>query len=196
MKKKSKKTKTRILKTASSIIAKKGLNGITIRELSVAAKVNIAAVNYYFDSKEKLLEETVMYLASLIDKSFDILEDKEIAPQERLKRCLKDYAKQMCKNRGYITTIISHLSNKYPLSDYITDNVSKQHDKVLDICKEIFPDMSLEYVKRRTLQLMSAVNYPMLIGNFCYEIYDFKFCNDNDRNLFIDSLVDEWTNSK
>ncbi|MBY3418339.1 TetR/AcrR family transcriptional regulator [Rhizobium laguerreae] len=45
----------RILETAESLFARKGF-GVSLREITAAADVNVAAVNYYFGSKTKLTE--------------------------------------------------------------------------------------------------------------------------------------------
>jgi len=52
-------TQQRILQTAGEIFAAKGFEGTTVREICTEAKVNIAAVNYYFRDKERLYIEAV-----------------------------------------------------------------------------------------------------------------------------------------
>jgi AcrR family transcriptional regulator len=49
--------RTRILDTAEALFAAAGPAGVTLRSIAAAAGVNVAAVNYYFGSKEKLFEE-------------------------------------------------------------------------------------------------------------------------------------------
>ncbi|MDR2755845.1 MAG: TetR/AcrR family transcriptional regulator [Planctomycetaceae bacterium] len=47
----------RIIDTAGPIFAQKGFAATTVREICTAAKVNQAAINYYFGSKESLYKE-------------------------------------------------------------------------------------------------------------------------------------------
>ncbi len=49
-------TKTRILDAAEELFAENGYQGTTLRRITTAAGVNLAAVNYHFGSKEALLE--------------------------------------------------------------------------------------------------------------------------------------------
>lgn len=51
--------KARILHAAGPIFADKGFQAATVREISQAADVNLAAINYYFGDKERLYIETV-----------------------------------------------------------------------------------------------------------------------------------------
>ncbi len=49
--------RARILDTAETLFADAGPAAVTLRSIAAAASVNVAAVNYYFGSKEKLFEE-------------------------------------------------------------------------------------------------------------------------------------------
>lgn len=50
-------TKERILSAAETLFAQRGFDGASLRQLTSSAGVNLAAVNYHFGSKEKLVEE-------------------------------------------------------------------------------------------------------------------------------------------
>lgn len=50
-------TKERILGAAEELFARNGFAGASLRELTAAAKVNLAAVNYHFGSKDNLVNE-------------------------------------------------------------------------------------------------------------------------------------------
>jgi AcrR family transcriptional regulator len=50
-------TKERILAAAEVLFAQRGFEGASLRQLTAAAGVNLAAVNYHFGSKDKLVEQ-------------------------------------------------------------------------------------------------------------------------------------------
>ena len=50
-------TKERILGAAELLFAQRGFDGASLRQLTTVAGVNLAAVNYHFGSKEKLVEQ-------------------------------------------------------------------------------------------------------------------------------------------
>jgi len=50
-------TRERILGVAEALFARHGFAGASLRRVTAAAKVNLAAVNYHFGSKESLIEE-------------------------------------------------------------------------------------------------------------------------------------------
>ncbi|WP_394176463.1 TetR/AcrR family transcriptional regulator [Thalassotalea litorea] len=49
-------TKTKILNAAENLFADKGFTGTSLREITSAAEVNLAAVNYHFGSKKELIK--------------------------------------------------------------------------------------------------------------------------------------------
>ena len=53
-------TKERLLETAEELFAQRGLDGVSVRDLAAAADVNVAAVNYHYQSKENLYREVLV----------------------------------------------------------------------------------------------------------------------------------------
>lgn len=64
--KKSSQTQDRILNVAEDLFAKQGFDATTTRQITAAAGVRNASVNYYFETKRDLL-------VAVIDRRFDVL---------------------------------------------------------------------------------------------------------------------------
>ena len=56
----------RILAAAELLFAGRGIDGVSLREITAAAGANVAAVHYHFGSKEAVLEELFMHRAQEI----------------------------------------------------------------------------------------------------------------------------------
>ena len=68
-------TKTRILDAAEKLFGEKGFDATSLRDITTEADVNLAAVNYHFQSKETLIEATVLRAASPVNqKRLEMLE--------------------------------------------------------------------------------------------------------------------------
>jgi AcrR family transcriptional regulator len=72
--------KQKIVFAAIECIEKEGLNAVTIRSIGKEAGVNSAAINYYFGSKEKLIEEAFDHIQKdfMMDFTEIINSDKDL----------------------------------------------------------------------------------------------------------------------
>lgn len=52
-------TKTRLLDTAERLFGQKGFEATSLRDITAEAQVNLAAVNYHFQSKDSLLDAVI-----------------------------------------------------------------------------------------------------------------------------------------
>lgn len=89
MKQESEQTKARerILTVACEVFAEQGFRNTTIRDICQQAGVNVASVNYYFSSKEKLYEEVCKYACGISSEDGDsrFKLNASSKPEEQLK---------------------------------------------------------------------------------------------------------------
>ena len=85
-------TKERILGAAELLFAQRGFEGASLRQLTTNAGVNLAAVNYHFGSKEKLVEEVFRRrLDALNERRLSALAKIAGAPQTTLQDVLEAF---------------------------------------------------------------------------------------------------------
>ena len=73
----------RLLEAASEEFARHGYGGARIRHIVGAARVNLAAVNYYFGGKEGLYRATLRFLAT---RPTPVHDRSDLTPERRLRR--------------------------------------------------------------------------------------------------------------
>jgi AcrR family transcriptional regulator len=74
----------KIIEAAIACIEKYGFREVTVRRIAQEAGVNVAAINYYFRSKEQLMERVLeVTLGNAFDWT-DFEESREYPPKERL----------------------------------------------------------------------------------------------------------------
>ena len=92
--------KEHIINKAIELFAEKGFEGTSIRDLAAKAEVNVAMVNYYFGSKEKLFEAMVelkaAYLKGVIE---EVSKDNSLTEIQKLDRIIESYVNKMFNNR-------------------------------------------------------------------------------------------------
>jgi TetR/AcrR family transcriptional regulator, regulator of cefoperazone and chloramphenicol sensitivity len=131
-------TRQRVLESAVATFAEKGFRDATIHEICERAHANIAAVNYYFDSKEKLYAEAwrAAFQQSLAEHPRDGGVPPEAPPQERL--------------RGRIRSMIRSMMDPHDRSFLI---VQKEMANPTDLLREVQREC-IRPLRGETLSLM------------------------------------------
>ncbi len=79
-------TRKRILKQAERLFAKKGIDAVSIRDITDAAGVNSAAIHYHFGSKSGLIEALLeRWAGELVERRGKILDRIEAQPKVELR---------------------------------------------------------------------------------------------------------------
>lgn len=60
------KTRDKLLDVAEELIAERGFDGVSVRDITDAAQVRLASVNYHFKTKQKLFVEVVARRATVL----------------------------------------------------------------------------------------------------------------------------------
>ena len=75
----------RLLQAAFEVFAEQGFKNTTVRDVCSLADVNVASVNYYFGSKQKLYEEVCRHSCGAAGEAPPVfLIDENTAPEEQL----------------------------------------------------------------------------------------------------------------
>jgi AcrR family transcriptional regulator len=84
--------KDHIINTAIELFAEKGFEGSSIRDLAAKADVNLAMVNYYFGSKDKLFEALVEQKASFMRGVLDeLIANSTLSELEKIDLIIESY---------------------------------------------------------------------------------------------------------
>ena len=75
-----------ILDRTIHLIGKNGTTDVSVREIAREAGVNVAAVNYYFSSKDQMFAEMAARFLTGYLEVMRLLEEPEKSPEERLRR--------------------------------------------------------------------------------------------------------------
>ena len=71
-------TRRRVLDAAEQLFAERGIKGVSIRDITQAAGVNLAAINYHFGTKQGLAAEVIKHcLDPLNEKRLQLLDEVE-----------------------------------------------------------------------------------------------------------------------
>lgn len=131
--------KVSLISTATQLFAERGLNGVSIREISTAAGVSISMISYYFEGKEGLYSSVLQeqfacfeYMQTIKEKNAQPLEKIEEYIRWSIQRnrdypfLLRYYTSELTNPTRYFGTIVQPALEKalHVLIGIIRDGIS------------------------------------------------------------------------
>lgn len=101
--------KERILDRTIFLISKKGTTDVTVREIASEAGVNVAAVNYYFSSKEQMFDQMAQRFLDGYEEVMLILDEPDLSPEERLRRWSDEVMRNLANYPGILALMERHM---------------------------------------------------------------------------------------
>jgi len=117
--------KNSILNVALELFGHKGFEGTSVREIAIKSKVNLAMINYYFGSKEKLFESVVELKASFLKEVFQkLIDDPALSPIEKMDVIIDSYV-----NRIFANPLFHHILHR----ELSLDMRTQMHEKIIEV---------------------------------------------------------------
>ncbi len=168
-----KNVKDRLLDAAEGLFCERGFKGTSIRDIAASAGCNIASVNYYFGSKEKLYEEVWRrHLIPMREARIASI-DKVMSQtdgQPDLEDLLKSFAdtfigSMVDANRASRLTklmareyIDSHLPTNVFVNEVIKPTMSAMHKAIVKTCPDLDESKVLLVIFSVIGQLVHVIN--------------------------------------
>jgi len=162
-----------ILYVTMDLINKEGFEAVTVRKVASLADVNIAMINYYFGSKENLMNEAVQTIISTLQKSFNVLYDENMTPRERLKAFLVRYAKGLQTYPALVRRVIAQEAIGFETqSDFIGFMKNMGLIQIMELMEEITGETDATKQSMMSMQLIGAMAFPFIMQPILQKIID------------------------
>ncbi len=196
-------TKKKILAVTIQLLFQKDPEDITTRQIAGQAGVNVAAINYHFQTKENLVDEAVLSAASAaFDQGMLLLRNRSMPPAERLRRFFEGYAAGLVAYQGITKTAFRNLLMKEHGNDTyavflkgilvaISEALAEIRDSVAAGAGvgEAGPGGGTGENKLLALLLYSGIAFPFLIMGSLRGISGLDFHDDAERNRYIELML-------
>src|SRR5690242_7213126 len=164
-----------IIETAMDLFAGKGYEGTSIRDIAEKASVNLAMVNYYFGSKEKLFENIVEYKSAVTRGLLDeILKNDKLSSIEKIYAIIDSYVEKLFTHRSFHRLIYQELilNQREELQNSIVNHLAPNSviiKRIIEtgIKNEEFKKVDVELT---LASLMGTINQVLLSKKFCNKI--------------------------
>lgn len=166
---------THILNIAEELIAKKGFEGTSVREISTKANINVAMISYYFGSKEKMMSHLYHYRVQKTHQHFAEFSEtiREGKPEMQLREIIKYIIEQLFKYKyfhGFVAQELRHTEYlKEELMSFYDLTVSKLDENIKrGVASGVFsfapkPEDILSIIMGTTL---FTIRNPNFIGDY------------------------------
>ncbi|QBO56983.1 TetR/AcrR family transcriptional regulator [Chryseobacterium salivictor] len=103
----------KILLAASKIFTEKGFSGTRTRDIAEEAGINVALLNYYFRTKEKLFEQVMkVKIVLLFGKIIPIITNEKTSLDEKLDLASAKYFEILSENPNLPIFVLSEIQKK------------------------------------------------------------------------------------
>ena len=128
----------KILEAAEELIAEKGFEETTVRNICQKANINVAMISYYFGSKEKMLTYLYQYRVQRAKETFAEFAHtiKEGMPQMQVKEVIKFIIGQMFKYKYFHGFVKQEFRNTELMDEELQDFYTIVVEKLNQIIKQ------------------------------------------------------------
>lgn len=186
-------SKVRILEAATTLFAKKGFDGASIREICKAADVNLCMISYYWGGKRELYEGIIEnLLEKQLEYSKGFLDLNKNPKEMSIKECSELLSSTMEKCVDFFYTNISSdliiillkeqqkpdFIVKSPVLDYVRKMVARLLNRDEDDRLVIF----------KTLFMLSQINSPRILPAFSLRLLNQKDFSQEDIKIIKENV--------
>jgi AcrR family transcriptional regulator len=164
--------KEHIMEVAVALFAEKGYEGTSIRDLAHEADVNIAMINYYFGSKEKLfvalLENKARFMRERIDA---VQNDPSLTELEKINQIIDGYVNRFLSQPEFHRVLQQELlvTNRELLHQNVIALFTKNTQDVVSIIEKGIRKKIFRKVDPQLLfaSIIGTINQVMLSRSMC-----------------------------
>ena len=103
-------TEEKIKEAARKVFMRKGFSATRTRDIAEEAGINLALLNYYFRSKQKLFDEVMKEkIQTLLKTIIPVLQDSSTTLDEKIKLIVVNYLKVLAKNNDLPIFVLNEL---------------------------------------------------------------------------------------
>ena len=185
-----------IIESAIKLFGTKGFEGTSVRDIAANAQVNVAMINYYFGSKEKLFEAVVEYRASVLKGIFsELINNKALTAIEKIDTIIDYTIERKFSNSNFHHLLHRELSLELrpQLRDAISDILLKNMNLVKTIIKNgikdgVFKPVDIELT---LTTILGSIHYLLASDTMCRKILGKKEGFDPFKNKQLKKRVSD-----
>ena len=189
--------KKKILDATLKLIGTNGIHHTTCRKIAAMADVNLAAINYYFGSKDTVINEALKTFTRTLMSSFAYLDELDVAPEERIRNFLRSYADYTLEYPDVFRNFIDQIFHESVAScEYIEFMKQVGLHKLKVSVREITRTRVTETeLTMKIFQMFSSLEFPILVGDKMKILAQFDYYDQDSRYKYLDLVLKSLLNT-
>ena len=184
-------TEDKILLAASKVFTEKGFSGARTRDIAEEAGINLALLNYYFRTKEKLFEQVMkVKIVLLFGQIIPIVTNEKTTLEEKIDLASVKYFEILSKNPNLPIFILSEIQKKTSdIKSILPFEKVLNNSFIIKQIKEKKPDLNPFHF---LLNFLSMTAFPFVTKPI---LQSFDIMNDDEFQNFVEerkSLIPVW----
>jgi AcrR family transcriptional regulator len=183
-------TKSRILDTAEKLFGFNGFEATSLRDITTEADVNLAAVNYHFQSKDSLIDAVIARRIEPVNcKRLEMLD--AAGPHPTLDQILRAFLAPVLEVQ--MEAVVPLMGRILSNPDLFVDRVFTRHlapvsQRFVEELSRVLPDLSRAELLWRLHFTVGVMTHTMLWGRIISKVTG-GVCDLSDRKALIDRAV-------
>jgi AcrR family transcriptional regulator len=181
----------KIIEKAIECIEEFGLKGATNRRIAEKAGVNLAAINYYFRSKENLIARV---METTLNNAFDWEDIQELPGSTAKERCIAVFDDLIEGGCNYPGITRAHFYDLIADGNYDSQIVKRYNEFIKKLSEDLFKrgtPLTREQLNLAVSQIASACFMAILAPKLNEDSLGLNFCNSETRHQFVTTLVEK-----
>lgn len=160
----------RILDRALYLFGKNGTTNVPIRTIVREAEVNVSAINYYFGSKENMLNYVKEFYLENISQAYAPLYDNSLSDEEKLVKCSNEIIEYSLRYPGVLVMNkeASDEKDKSEIDLKIIEKSNEENKKLDSILKKVLNCSNEEFTYKRII-FIASITYPAINEDKYYD---------------------------
>ena len=184
-------TEDKILLAASKVFTEKGFSGTRTRDIAEEAGINLALLNYYFRTKEKLFEQVMkVKIVLLFGQIIPIVTNEKTTLEEKIDLASVKYFDILSKNPNLPIFILSEIQKKTSdIKSILPVEKVLKNSFIIKQIQERKPELNPFHI---LLNFLSMTAFPFVVKPI---LQTFDLMNDDEFQQFVEerkTLVPLW----
>lgn len=182
-------TKEKIYDATVKLIGLRAFEEISVKDVANEANVNIAAINYYYQTKENLFKIALGHYRLLMDELSKILDCETKLPKDKMKEYCYAFCETLTMYPGIEKNMLGRAISEESLIPDANEFTRRLYEKFEENIKKATGIEDNVVISFKFLRIFSSLMYTFMLKHYGKGVFNMEY--KQFIKPFVDMLIDE-----